>query len=184
MVRFHRCRLLASLAIGASSACTGDGRDADSVRADSAQRAAVALSVEATRHADRPTDAGVKGMWDIVSLEKRLDLQGMVPRRIAEPVHHPFLTVSGTAYHLGNAELQAFIYESASAVARDVAKLDTVAVAPPSAPVQWPSKATLIINSNLAAILLSDDALQIERVQRALMAGTGSTVFDPAARPR
>jgi len=123
-------------------------------------------------------------LWSAGSLEKRLDLQGMAPRRLPAPVHHSFLAVPGTAYQLGNAELQVFIYEDAAAVARDVRRLDTVSVSPLSGPVQWPKKATLVTNANLAAILLSENPLQIERVQRALMAGTGSTVFNPAAPPR
>ena len=111
------------------------------------------------------------GKWDIVALEKRLDLQGMAPRKRPEPVRHPFLSVEGVAYLVGNAELQAFIYEDAAAVERDLARLDTIAVAPRGQRVKWPDKPTLIRNNNLAAILLGQNALQIERVQRALMAG-------------
>jgi hypothetical protein len=182
MLQTGRHHSLAGAALIAVFACSGDAREADSLRADSAQRATVAASVAATKHPGR-TDAGTNGLWDIVSLEKRLDLQGMVPRRIPEPVRHPFLAVPGTAYHLGNAQLQVFIYDDTAAVARDVSRLDTATVSPPSAPVLWPAKATLITNANLAAILLSDNAIQIERVQRALMAGTGSTVFGPAPPP-
>jgi hypothetical protein len=115
----------------------------------------------------------------MASLEKRLDLQGMVPRRLPDTVRHAFLAVPGAHYQLGNAELQAFVYESPAALAADVARLDTVTVSPPGSPVQWPTKATLITNANLAAILLSENTIQIERVQRAIMAGTGSTVFGP-----
>ena len=162
------------------AACAGDGRAADSLRADSTARATAAAARERSGPA---TDAGTNGLWSIASLEKRLDLQGMVPRRRAEPVQHPFLAEPGTVYQLGNADLQVFIYESAAALARDVGKLDTAIVAPVDAPVAWPTKATLITNGNLAAILLSDNGLQIERVRKALMAGTGSTVFGPAAAP-
>ena len=95
----------------------------------------------------------------------------MAPRRRPNPVRHPFLSVEGTAYQVGNAELQVFIYDDAADVARDIAKLDTIAVAPRGQRVKWPDKPTLIRNNNLAAILLGQNALQIERVQRALMAG-------------
>ena len=87
--------------------------------------------------------------------------------------------VSFAHRRLGNAELQVFLYEDTSALAADMARLDTATVSPPGSPVAWPGKATLIRNANLAAILLSENALQIERVQRAIMAGTGSTVFGP-----
>jgi hypothetical protein len=64
-----------------------------------------------------------------------------------------------------------------------VSRLDTVAVSPPSALIAWRARPTLITNANLAAILLSENTLQIERVQRALMAGTGSTMFGPRPPP-
>jgi hypothetical protein len=179
MARIRR-QSFAPVVLLIAAACAGDGRAVDSLRADSAARTAATPARERSGPA---TDAGANGLWTVASLEKRLDLQGMVPRRRPDPVQHPFLTIPGTVYQLGNADLQVFIYESAAALARDISKLDTTAVAPIGAPVQWPTKATLITNSNLAAILLSDNALQIERVQKALMAGTGSTVFDPAASP-
>ena len=121
----------------------------------------------------------MNGLWTIASLEKRLDLQGMVPRRMPDTVRHAFLSVPGVGYHLGNAELQVFIYRDTASRARDVAQLDTTTVAPRGTTPVWAQRATLISNANLAAILLSDNALQTERVQRALMAGTGSTVLSP-----
>ena len=121
----------------------------------------------------RPVVASSNGLgrWDLPNLEKRLDLQGMAPQRLPAPVVHPFMSVTGTAYRLGNGELQVFIYEDADAVERDVSRLDTIVVAPRGQKVGWPSTATLIRNNNLAAIFLGQNALQIERVQRALMAG-------------
>ena len=161
----------------ATAACSSDARPADDAAADSA-RAAAAPPSSATSSGP-PTDAGTNGRWTIASLEKRLDLQGMVPRRLPDTVRHAFVSIPGTAYQLGNAELQVFLYRDAPALAADIARLDTVTVGPPGAPAPWVRKATLITNANLAAILLSENALQIERVQRAIMAGTGSTVFGP-----
>ncbi len=114
---------------------------------------------------------GGLGRWDVAALEKRLDLQGMAPRKQPAPVRHSFLAVEGASYLVGNAELQVFIYDDSAAVTRDVAKLDTIAVAPRGGKVKWANKPTLIRNNNLLAILLGQNALQIERVQRALMAG-------------
>ena len=183
MSPIRRYRSLAGAVILASAACSSDARQADSVRADSARRASAGATLPTAASAGAPTDAGTNGLWSTASLEKRLDLQGMAPRRLPAPVRHSFLAVAGTAYQLGNAELQVFIYDDTAAVARDVSRLDTVTVSPLLEPVQWPRKATLVTNANLAAILLSENRLQIERVQRALMAGTGSTVFSPAAPP-
>ena len=86
-------------------------------------------------------------------------------------MRHPFLSVPGTSYLLGTHELQVFIYPDSVAANRDFAALDTVAVAPRGGTMKWSSKPTLIRNNNLLAVLLGQNALQIERVQRALMAG-------------
>jgi hypothetical protein len=180
MFSFRFPRMLATAALLGVAGCVRDAGPADTAGAGigSGKGAGDAPALGAA------TDAGTNGLWTIGSLEKRLDLQGMAPRRLSTPVNHSFLSVPGTAYQLGNAELQVFIYDNANALARDVGGLDTLTVSPPDTPSHWPAKATLVTNANLAAILLSENALQIERVQRALMAGTGSTVFNPAARPR
>jgi hypothetical protein len=180
MTRISHRHSLAAAALLAVAACSSGEPPADSARGGTAGASA---SVPTTG-GGAATDAGTNGLWNAASLEKRLDLQGMAPRRLPDPVQHTFLSETGTAYQLGNAELQVFIYDDAAAVARDVARLDTLTVSPPAAPVQWPRKATLITNANLAAILLSENPLQIERVQRALMAGTGSTILAPPPAPR
>ena len=176
----RQCRHAAGALVIAIAACSSDAGPAEDSAADSA-RASSEAPAAAAAPSGPPTDAGTDGLWTMASLEKRLDLQGMVPRRMPDSVRHGFLTIPGTVYQLGNAELQVFLYEDARALAADIGKLDTITVSPPASPVPWPRKATLITNANLAAILLSENALQIERVQRAIMAGTGSTVFGPGA---
>lgn len=157
-----------------AAACANPEPDrADSVPGDGAGASATVPAAEPRDSPVSPADSMEGGLrlWNTANLEKRLDLQGMAPQRLPDPVRHSFLSVTGTAYTLGNAELQVFIYPNTAAAARDVAPLDTVSVSPPSERIAWGAKATLITNRNLAAILLSDNALQIERVQRALMAG-------------
>ena len=155
---------------GADSSATAVVR-ADSTPADPAPaRPPLDAPSASTPAPAAPSGAGL-GLWDAASLEKRLDLQGMATRKQPAPVRHPFLSVEGTRYLVGNAELQVFIYGDAAAANRDVALLDTIAVAPQGEKGRWPTKATLIRNNNLVAILLGQNALQIERVQRALMAG-------------
>ena len=171
-------RSLATLIVLFGVACTSDGRAPDSAvatraPADSTRQATPAPS------SGPATDAGVNGLWTIASLEKRLDLQGMVPIRMPDTIRHSFFSVPGTGYRLGNAELQVFIYRDTVSRARDVSLLDTATVSPRGTTPAWAKRATLVTNANLAAILLSDNALQTERVQRALMAGTGSTVLSP-----
>jgi hypothetical protein len=179
MIR-RRIATVAAAAALSSVACSEEGSErADSVGVP----AAAAHTPEVAQPqppAPSPTDttpprlidtgSGL-ALWNTANLEKRLDLQGMAPRRSDRPVHHPFLAVPGTSYMVGNAELQIFIYESAAAAARDVARLDTATVSPRGAPVKWPARPTLVTNNNLVAIFLGQNALQIERVQRAIMAG-------------
>jgi hypothetical protein len=181
MARTLARRLAAAIGVlcatwGCSTADSGDSAIPDTARtgrmaADSPAPERAPLSPADTSRAATTASVSGLGLWSVASLEKRLDLQGMAPRRQAAPIRHPFLSVDGVAYLIGNAELQTFIYDDAAAMERDIARLDTIAVAPRGETVNWPTKATLIRNNNLAAILLGQNALQIERVQRALMAG-------------
>lgn len=89
-------------------------------------------------------------------------------------MRHDYLSVAGTAYRIGNDELQVFIYPSAEARERDSMRLDSTTAAPPGARQGWPSTPTLIVSNNLLAIMLSRREQQIERVQLALTAGLPS----------
>jgi hypothetical protein len=69
--------------------------------------------------------------------------------------------------------LEVFIYPDETSLARDVAKLDTVTVAPRGSTRRWETEPTLtfVRSGNLAAVFLSDNALQVERLTLALTAG-------------
>ena len=110
------------------------------------------------------------GRWAPCSLEDRLENTGLAPRRDGD-VTQTFFSVPGARYRVGRAELQAFIYPSEREAAKDLANFDTVRVGPRDAVPAWPAHPTLIRSANLVAILLSDAAPQIERVQLALTAG-------------
>jgi len=76
-------------------------------------------------------------------------------------VRQPFLGGEGVVYHIGQAELQVYLYADAGAVARDTGALDTARVAPPTMQISWRMPPTLIVDNNMAAILLTrDDALR------------------------
>lgn len=69
--------------------------------------------------------------------------------------------VEGVLYRVEQAEVQVYLYADAVAVARDTDPLDTTRVAPPTMQVSWRMPPTLIVDNNLAAILLTrDDALR------------------------
>lgn len=142
-----------------------------SAGASSAKAAAVAPS-------DTSTACPERGDWQICSVEKRLERAGLVIERSAEPVRHDFLHVPGVKYETSRAELQIFLYPSAAARARDTDALDTSAVAPRGRRIIWRWPATLVTSGNLAAIILSLNERQAERIALALGAGL------PAAAPR
>jgi hypothetical protein len=67
--------------------------------------------------------------------------------------------------------LEVFIYPNESALAADLAKIDTVSAAPRGAPNQWSMPPTFVRSGNLAAVFLTDNAAQAERLTLALTAG-------------
>lgn len=112
------------------------------------------------------------GRWAICNVEQRLKQAGFVVRRVsAEPSKRAGFSVTGVAYSLGRARLEVFIYNDETALARDMAKLDTVRVAPASVTGSWEVTPLLIHSGNLAAVYLGDNPQQAERVTLALTAG-------------
>ena len=113
------------------------------------------------------------GLWRVCSLVDRLEKAGLVPRvdSTAPPEHLPFFHAPGTVVHLGLGELHTFVYDDTAALARDIAALDTTRVAPRGGTYTWSSTPTFVRSGNLAAVLLTPNERQIERIQLALEAG-------------
>lgn len=113
------------------------------------------------------------GQWALCSVEKRLEQSGFVVRRLnGEAPSRAGFSVAPTAYMLGRTRLEVFIYPNESALAADVAKIDTVSAAPRGAPNPWPFFApTFVRSGNLAAVFLTENATQAERLTLALTAG-------------
>ena len=114
-----------------------------------------------------------EGAWRQCSIEKRLTDAGFVPiNKGAAP--SGLFSVRGTTYALGTSVLHVYLFPSADALKKEVAGIDTVAVARRGAPASWPLAPTFITSNNLAAVLLSDNGRLIERVQNAITAGLPS----------
>ena len=64
-----------------------------------------------------------------------------------------------------------FIYPNESALAADVARIDTVIVAPHGARNPWMMMPVFVRSGNLAAVFLTDSPTQGERFTLALTAG-------------
>jgi len=104
------------------------------------------------------------GKWELCSVRDRLEHAGLVPQP-RDSVRPAFASVPGVVYGIGRGELQIFLYPDSAARARDFARFDAAQVQSPA------GTPTLITSNNLAAILLSDNATQVERVRLALTAG-------------
>jgi hypothetical protein len=92
------------------------------------------------------------------------------PASEAEP--RPGFSVSPVPYTVGRSRLEVFIYPDEASLSRDVARIDTVTVAPRGSAGRWGlTPPTFVRSGNLAAVFLSDNPTQIERLTLALTAG-------------
>jgi hypothetical protein len=163
------------IAFGLLVACTGEGEprpDSSAVvRAPAAP--AVLSSASETAVASAPADPCPKwGAWRVCSAEDRLTRAGLVFERDPKLVRYPFMRVPGIRYRVFRAEAHVFIYPSVAARVRDTDALDTATVSPRGGRrILWPEPATLATSGNLAAIVLSLNARQAERIALAFSAG-------------
>ena len=111
-----------------------------------------------------------EGEWQSCSIEKRLTDAGFVPINKG-PAPNGVFAVAGTSYALGAAQLHVYIFKSAKAREQAVAAIDTTTVSRRGSTATWPLPPTLITSNNLVAVLVSDNARLIERVQLAITAG-------------
>ena len=158
------------------AACTRSGSESAPTASSTATAAnAVSPSTPEAGTTGAPTSAGCPrtGQWALCSVEKRLEQSGFVVRRVkGEAPRRAGFSVAPAAYMLGRSRLEVFIYPNESALEADVAKIDTVAAAPRGARNPWPFfSPTFVRSGNLAAVFLTDNATQAERLTLALTAG-------------
>ena len=111
-----------------------------------------------------------EGEWQSCSIEKRLTDAGFVPINKGRAPNGVF-AVAGSSYALGAAQLHVYIFKSAKEREQAVAAIDTTTVSRRGSTATWPLPPTLITSNNLVAVLVSDNARLIERVQLAITAG-------------
>ena len=150
--------LFGSLAI---AACGIDSKDQDAQ--DKVPPAPAALPTPA-----KDTVAGASRLqWTLTNLEQALRKNGLNPVR-GGSVRQPFLGGEGVLYQIGPADLQVYLYADAGAVARDTDPLDTTRVAPPTMQISWRMPPTLIVDNNMAAILLTPDTGVRRKIRAAI----------------
>lgn len=110
-------------------------------------------------------------LWDNHAVVVRLSAAGLRPEQLGE-IRHPFLGVPGLTIRVagGAAEIHVFIYGDAGAVARDTKGLDSTRVAPPTMQIMWIMPPSLVVDNNLAVIVLTRDEALRSRVRTALTA--------------
>jgi len=111
------------------------------------------------------------GLWSECSLERRLKQSGFVVKKLDESPARPGFTINPVVYSLGASRLEVFFYADEASVNKDLVALDTIAVTPRGAQSPWPSAPVLIRSANLAAVLLTQNQRQAERVVLAITAG-------------
>jgi hypothetical protein len=173
MKEFPALFVLASAALTACTGSSSENAGAASSTATTSNAVAAARPVVAGKAAPIRAGCPRTGMWALCSVENRLVQSGFVVRRVnGEVPHRAGFSVIPTVYTLGRSRLEVFIYPSESALAADVAKMDTISAAPRGAKNPWPFfSPTFVRSANLAAVFLTDNATQAERLTLALTAG-------------
>ena len=111
------------------------------------------------------------GLWQACNVEDRISRAGLAVNRREKGVHHDFMSVDGLVWETSRAEIQVFLYASEADRKKDTDQLDTVFVAPPGKRIMWRWPAQLVTSNNMAAIILSLNGRQAERIALALGAG-------------
>lgn len=167
----HLTLLIAALAL----ACDARSRapSPDSATGTVAAAPSMVASSSAASSSSEGSACPHDGKWALCSVEKRLRQSGFVVKKLGgDTARRAGFSMAPSVYTLGKSRLEIFLYSDSVSLARDIAKIDTVAVGPPGVPNQWGEVPPVLIRSaNLAAVLLSQSQRQTERVMLALTAG-------------
>jgi hypothetical protein len=169
-------RLVATLMATAIVACSS--RDRATPAVDSSRAAAAAPATAAVRTPEVPLRAapGERGhvaadaiTWDANVVAAHLSGIGLRVEGVGV-VTRPMFRVAGQRYHLqgGRAMVEAFFYGDANAVALDADRLDSVQVAPRGGRMQWEMAPRLVVDNNMAAVIVTDDAALRAKIESAL----------------
>lgn len=173
----RRLRVVASVATIGALPLAGCGRPGHDSSVDSAASAnvpgtsttpriaAAALPARDSVSAHAPT-------WSMDLVLSALRSAGLTPveRGAAK---ESFLGVPGRLLEIPGAELEVFIYGDAIAAARDIDRLDTLAVSPRGTKLVWRKPPALVTSNNLVVIVLTQSADTRARVRKVLGSSTG-----------
>jgi hypothetical protein len=155
------------------AACSNEKQSALSDTAAATTRTAIPRNSAAG-----DTSAGAEcpefGAWRECSVLDRLEDAGLVVKRESDPTELPFFSVKGIRFTSSRASIHVFLYPDQAARVRDTEQLDSAAVAPRGGTYGWPDPAILVTSNNLAAVVVSPNERQTERIVLALGAGLPS----------
>jgi hypothetical protein len=148
------------------AACT-PAADKQAKVAEVARTAIAAESSVAAAAASLPST----GKWDEPHLVERLVRAGLAPQARPAEAAEKYWKTPLLAYQVGSAMLHVYLYRDSLARKTIVATLDTIQAAPPGSSGVYPLRHILIVQNNLAAVLIGGTDAQQERVRLALEAG-------------
>ena len=111
------------------------------------------------------------GKWDEPHLVERLVRAGLAPQARPAEKGEKYWKAPLLAYQVGSAMLHVYLYSDSIARKGVVATLDTLQAAPAGTTGVYPMRHILIVQNNLAAVLVGGGDAQQERVRLALEAG-------------
>ena len=118
------------------------------------------------------------GRWDEPHLVERLVRAGLAPRALPGVKGGEYWKVPVLAYQLGPSTLEVYLYADSLARRAVTSALDSVMAAPPGRAGVYPLRHIMIVQNNLAAVMVGGTDTQQERVRLALEAGL------PVSAPR
>ena len=158
---------IALLAItGSFAACTS--------AADKQAKAEVTARMEIAAESSKAAVAAslpLTGKWDEPHLVERLVRAGLAPRALHDVKPEDYWKAPVLAYQVGPSELHVYLYADSAARKAVTATLDTLMAAPPGRTSVYPPRHILIVQNNLAAVMVGGTDTQQERVRLALEAG-------------
>ena len=121
--------------------------------------------------ASADTSCPKSGAWRSCNVLDRLEHAGLVLKTEDAPARIPMFSVEGQTYKTTQSTIHVFLYADEVARRHDTDRLDSVAVAPRGGSYTWSDPAVLVTSNNLAAVVVSPNERQTERIVLALSAG-------------
>jgi len=146
-------------------ACGGDHGESP----DTAAVVVPGANTVPTVGAPSDTAAPQGATWNLEMVEGQLREAGFSVNRDPTPINLPYMSVPGIALDLGRqAMVQIYLYGDAGARGADTDSLEVSRAAPRGTPVTWRAPATLVVDNNMAAIVLTGDEAVRSRIASAL----------------